>query len=65
MSCCKTGIALKKEYDNALKWEALTYARLVAHKERHQRVEEIPSVRHMQLVNEAAKRYTEGTVDPY
>ncbi len=65
MSCCNTGLALKKEYDNALRWEALTYARLVVHKQRHQEVEERPAVRHMQLVNEAAKRYKEGDVDPH
>ncbi len=64
MSCCYTGLALKEEYDNALKFEAIAYGRLIAHKQRHEEVGEIPSVRHMQMVNEAARRYQEGNVDP-
>lgn len=65
MPCCNTAIALKKEYENAIRFEALCYARIVAHKGRHDRVKEIPAVRHMQLVNEAAKRYEEGVVDTH
>jgi len=65
VSCCQTGDNLKKEYDNALRWEALSYARLIAHKHRHDEVEERPAVRHMHMVNEAAKRYAEGDVDSH
>ncbi len=65
MGCCNTGLALKEEYTNALRWEALSYARLIAHKHRHDKVEEIPAVRHMHLVNEAAKRYAEGVVNTH
>jgi len=63
VSCCLTGLALKKEYENALKYEALAYGRLIAHKRRHEEVGEIPSVRHMQMVTEGARRYAEGDVE--
>lgn len=63
MSCCNTGITLKEEYDRALKFEALAYGRLIAHKRRHEEVREIPNVRHMQMVVEAARRYSEGDVE--
>ncbi len=65
MSCCKTGEELKKEYDNALKFEAISYGRLIAHKHRHKKVEEIPRVRHMRMVNEAAEAYADGNAEPF
>jgi len=65
VSCCHTGLALKEEYENALKFEALAYGRLIAHKRRHDAVQEINNVRHMQLVAEAAQRYTEGDVETH
>lgn len=65
MSCCETGSKLRGEYDNALKFEALAYGRVIAHKRRHEKVSEISNVRYMRLVREAAERYTEGDVDPH
>ncbi len=63
MPCCNTGLALKEEYSNALRWEALTYARLISHKRKHEDVEGRPHVLHMQVVNEAARRYSEGNAE--
>ncbi len=61
MSCCITGLTLKEEYDNALRFEALTYARLIAHKRRHEGLKDNPnSMRHMRMVNEIARKYTQG-----
>ncbi len=65
VSCCNTGLALKEEYDNAIKFEALAYGRLIAHKRRHEEVGQISHVRHMQMVTEAARRYAEGDVEAY
>lgn len=65
MPCCETGTALKEEYDNALRFEALTYARLIAHKRRHETVQEIPNVHHMRMVNKIAQRYEEGAFDTH
>ncbi len=67
MSCCQKGQALKKEYENAIRFEALSYGRLIAHKRRHEQVEEGgPRLHHMRMVNEAARRYAEGDVEtPY
>ncbi len=60
MPRCTTGLALQEEYENALKCEAIAYGRLIAHKRRHEDVNSINNVRHMQLVTEAARRYMEG-----
>ncbi len=64
MSCCNTGIALKREYDNALRFEAICYAKLIAHKRRHEEVEERPVVSHMRVVNQIAEQYAKGNVEP-
>ncbi len=63
MACCDKGLALKEEYDNALKFEALTYGRVIAHKRKHESIERIPRVQFVRMVNEAARRYTEGDVE--
>ncbi len=60
MPCCNAGTKLKEEYDNAIKLEALTWARLIAHKRRHEDVHRRPAVHHMQVVNEIARQYAEG-----
>ncbi len=65
MSCCRRGIALKEEYANALKFEAITYGRLIAHKRNHEAKEQSPAMHHMQVVREAARRYTEGDVETH
>lgn len=63
MPCCDRGQALKEEYENALKFEALSYGRLIAHKRRHEEVGKISRVRNLQMVVEAARRYREGDVE--
>ncbi len=66
LGCCKIGLALKEEYENALKFEALAYARLITHKRRHSRTDASErSLRHMQMVRELADRYTEGDVEAH
>ncbi len=62
---CNTCLALKEEYENALRFEALTYARLIAHKRRHEEVNDRPAVQHMQMVTEIARRYTEGDIETH
>ena len=65
MPCCNTGLALKEEYDRALKFEAVTYARLIAHKRRHDRVQLTSrGVHYMRMVDEITKRYEEGDAEP-
>ncbi len=65
---CKVCPKLLEEYENALKYEALSYGRLIAHKRRHEDVDRAPratQVHHMQLVGEIARRYEEGITDPH
>ncbi len=58
---CTKCIQLREEYDNALKFEAVSYAKLIAHKRRHDAIEEHPRrMQHLRLVNEVARRHAEG-----
>jgi len=62
--CCKILTRLRGEYDNALKFEAIAYARIIAHRARHEGVKIHPrSLQHMRLVNEIAKRYSAGDAE--
>ena len=54
-SLCK---ARREEYDQALKYEALAYGRLIAHKTRHETTETIPRMQYLRLVSEVAKAYS-------
>ncbi len=63
MACCNSGDKLREEYENALRFEAVSYGRLIAHKRRHEETEEIPRVRHMRMVIAAAKAYAEGDAE--
>lgn len=66
MACCESGDKLRREYENALKFEAIAYGRLIAHKRRHSGTKSSErSLRHMQMVAEVARRYTEGDVEAY
>ncbi len=64
-NCCNTGSRLTEEYEYALKFEAIAYGRLIAHKQRHEAVGEIPHVRHMRMVIQAAKDYADGIVEAH
>lgn len=57
---CRTCTNLRKEYENVLKNEAVAYARVIAHRNAHRKTHHVP---HMRLVNEIAKRYTEGNAE--
>jgi len=63
---CDVCKSLKEEYDNALKFEALAYGRLIAHKRRHETTQASEnSMRHLRLVNYIAKRYEEGAFNAH
>lgn len=66
MACCNTGEELREEYENALKFEALSYARLIAHRRRHDaNAGSASHVRHMHLVRDLAHKYTEGEIEAF
>lgn len=59
---------LREEYEIALKHEALGYARLIAHKRRHEDAERSPRARqvhHLQMVRKLAAEYEKGVVETH
>ncbi len=63
---CNVCPQLRREYENALKFEAIAYGKLIAHRRRHQdasKSQRAGRVHYLRLVNKVARRYEEGDVE--